>query len=238
MNGWGNFMPETDFAKLQRKTLVRGIVIWTVLFVGLFLLAGRLDYWRLWLYIGLTVATTVEGMLVMKPREDLQKERLQPGGEIQPWDKLYFALSVPLWVVSMALCVLDSGRFHFSPVLDPLWSIPGAVLFLAGHIGFSWSKAANSFFSSIVRIQTDRGQTVCENGPYRIVRHPGYLFSLGYMLGGPLVLGSFWGLVPQLIASALLVWRTAKEDRFLRNGLAGYEDYTRRVKHRLFPGIW
>jgi protein-S-isoprenylcysteine O-methyltransferase Ste14 len=98
--------------------------------------------------------------------------------------------------------------------------------------------ASNRFFSTAVRIQDDRGQTVAQGGPYRYVRHPGYV---GFILAGAstaLLLGSLWALVPSAISGALLVVRTALEDRTLCAELDGYEEYSRRVRHRLVPGIW
>lgn len=90
----------------------------------------------------------------------------------------------------------------------------------------------------MVRIQSDRGQTVCKDGPYHRVRHPGYLGSLIYSVATPLILGSFWGLIPVMISLALLIIRTKMEDKTLQNELEGYTQYTREVKYKILPGIW
>ena len=101
-----------------------------------------------------------------------------------------------------------------------------------------WAKQVNRYFSSVVRIQADRGQTVCRDGSYRYLRHPGYVGGLLYMLAGTLVLGSLWALALQLLACVLLVARTALEDRALQQELSGYAAYAQKVKYRLLPKVW
>jgi protein-S-isoprenylcysteine O-methyltransferase Ste14 len=101
-----------------------------------------------------------------------------------------------------------------------------------------WAFVENRFFSSTVRIQTDRGHVVCDSGPYRIVRHPGYAGNIPPLLGIVLALGSVWTLIPAAVALIIAVIRTALEDRTLQEELPGYQEYTRRVRYRLFPGIY
>ncbi len=81
-------------------------------------------------------------------------------------------------------------------------------------------------------------QAAASAGPYRCVRHPGYVGAIGQSLGVPLLLGASWALVPGIIAAALMVLRTALEDRTLQHELAGYAEYARGVRYRLLPGIW
>jgi protein-S-isoprenylcysteine O-methyltransferase Ste14 len=101
-----------------------------------------------------------------------------------------------------------------------------------------WAIWINRFFSSVVRIQKERGQEVIQDGPYRFVRHPGYVGGILLALGNALVLGSLWALIPAGIMSLLLVIRTYLEDITLQRELPGYTDYTRKVKYRLLPWIW
>jgi len=89
-----------------------------------------------------------------------------------------------------------------------------------------------------VRIQTDRGHVVCDGGPYRIVRHPGYAGNILPLLGIALALSSLWTLIPAAMALVIAVIRTALEDRTLQEELPGYKEYARRVRYRLFPGIY
>jgi protein-S-isoprenylcysteine O-methyltransferase Ste14 len=111
-------------------------------------------------------------------------------------------------------------------------------MFLLGQALFLWAKRVNPFFSSVARIQSDRGHSVCREGPYRFCRHPGYLGGLIFGLTTPLVLGSYWALIPQGLAAMLLVGRTFLEDRMLMTDLLWYAEYAEVVRFRLVPGIW
>jgi protein-S-isoprenylcysteine O-methyltransferase Ste14 len=132
------------------------------------------------------------------------------------------------------LCVLavflvsgvDVGRLTHSAQVPPLLqlSAPGIVILSLGLVG--WAMLTNTFFSTVVRIQSDRGHHVIDTGPYRYVRHPGYVATLESILGTPLVLGSLWGLIPAALAAGIIVTRTAVEDRTLQAELPGYAAYT------------
>src|SRR5262249_37889472 len=135
------------------------------------------------------------------------------------------------------LAALDAVRFRWSDV--PVWLIAvGYVLAAAGYLGSVWVYGVNKFAEPTVRIQSDRGQTVISTGPYALVRHPLYAFSLLLFPGFPLALGSCWALIPAGFAAVLLVIRTALEDRTLQAELEGYKEYAGRVRYRLIPGVW
>ena len=101
-----------------------------------------------------------------------------------------------------------------------------------------WALAENRFFSSVVRIQTDRGHVVCDTGPYRIMRHPGYAGNILPLLGIVLALGSLWTIIPAVVALVIAIVRTALEDQTLQEELPGYREYAQRVRYRLLPGIY
>ena len=103
---------------------------------------------------------------------------------------------------------------------------------------FVWATASNAFFSQIVRIQAERDHTVATGGPYRVVRHPGYTGAILCELAVPVLLASWPALIAGVVGAALLVLRTALEDRTLQAELAGYAEFARRVRYRLLPGIW
>ena len=107
-----------------------------------------------------------------------------------------------------------------------------------GYAFATWALVENRFFSSMVRIQTERGHAVCDSGPYRIVRHPGYAGNLLAMPGIVLALDSVWTLIPAAVALVVTIIRTALEDRTLKDELPGYREYTSRVKYRLIPGFY
>jgi len=129
-------------------------------------------------------------------------------------------------------------RYGGSPAF-PLWlNIFGFVLISLGYAFAAWALIENRFFSSVVRIQVDRGHVVCDSGPYRIVRHPGYAGNILPLLGIVLALSSMWTLIPAAVALIIAVIRTVLEDQTLQDELPGYRDYVRRVRYRLIPGIF
>lgn len=222
--------------KLQ--ALLRGLAFPVIVLPGLLLLAGRFDYWQAWVFLGVNLTLLAVNYLLLRDKPDLMQERLKAGEGIKWWDRVYFAITTPLYFAALILAALDGGRFGWSPRLGAAVYVLSYLVYLSGQGIFLWAKATNRFFATVVRIQTDRGQTVCDQGPYRIFRHPGYVGGILFELATPLLLGSLWGLIPQGIAVALLIVRTGLEDRTLRRELPGYEEYTKRVRYRLVPGLW
>jgi len=129
-------------------------------------------------------------------------------------------------------------RFHWSNGRSFVTFAAGLALAVLGAVVTAWAMRSNQFFSSVVRIQKDRRHTVVEDGPYRFIRHPGYAGMLVFGLVTPLILGSYWALVPAAATASVLILRTAMEDSTLHNELEGYVDYARRVRYRLIPAIW
>ena len=147
-------------------------------------------------------------------------------------------ISTPFFFAILIVSVLDGGRFRWEPRVSTLIVVVAALVYIIGQIIVLWAKKVNRFFSSVVRIQKDRGQTVCKDGPYRFVRHPGYLGGLLFTIATPLVLGSWWGLIPVAITLVLVFIRTYLEDKTLQSELEGYTDYSNETRYRLLPGIW
>ena len=167
--------------------------------------------------------------------ERQNKESLQ---NAKAWDKVL----APLMAVSISYpMVIVAGldhRYDWSPEF-PLWLIvTGFILIALGYTFAAWAIAENRFFSSVVRIQTERGHMVCDTGPYRFVRHPGYAGNIFPLFGIVLALESVWTLIPTVLALTITVIRTVLEDRTLQQELPGYRDYARRVRYRLIPGIY
>ena len=117
-------------------------------------------------------------------------------------------------------------------------SLFGLIGLVLGQLLFTWSMVSNPFFSTAVRIQMDRGQTVATGGPYRFVRHPGYVGGIVHAVGIALALGSLWALIPAGVASFVLLIRTHWEDQTLQEELTGYREYTTRTPYKLLPGVW
>ena len=121
----------------------------------------------------------------------------------------------------------------------PLWAqIMALAIATLGFVFASWAMIENRFFSAMVRIQENRGHTVCDTGPYRFVRHPGYAGGLVWYLMTPLIFNSMWAYIPTAISVIATVIRTALEDKFLQAELEGYKDFAQKTRFRLFPGVW
>ena len=120
-----------------------------------------------------------------------------------------------------------------------IWSaVFGTALFVFSTVVITWSMLENTHFEVIVRVQTDRNHKAITTGPYKFIRHPGYVGASLYVLSAPLIVGSVYGLIPAGMAVLLLLIRTILEDRTLRRELTGYSEYARQVHYRLIPGLW
>ena len=231
--------------KQQRRSNLPSILLGLTSFIGLplslFLSAGRWDWLEGWIYVGLSVFLTILSRVLMaRKNPGLASERAHSlsAGNVKNWDRWimpYVAVFGPLLVFITAGL---NERWGWLPVM-PLWLELLGILVLLLAVGIStWAMIVNRFFSGTVRIQTERGQHVIEDGPYRLVRHPGYLGGiLGYM-AMPLILGSVWAFIPAGVGILVTGLRTCLEDNTLRRELSGYEAYTGRTQYRLIPGIW
>ncbi len=217
------------------RTTVGSAIYPAIAFVG----AGRLDWPRGWSYLVLFVAVTLVGVTIV--------DRANPGllaarsrgmrKDTKGFDRIFYLFFIPLMVSYPLLAGLDAVRFAWAPL--PVWTVwPGVVLFLVGSALTTWSLIVNRHAEGTVRIQSDRGHAVVTDGPYRTVRHPIYVGTIVGLPAVALVLGSAWALLPMVLIVVLFVWRTALEDRTLKQELAGYADYARTTPFRLVPGIW
>jgi protein-S-isoprenylcysteine O-methyltransferase Ste14 len=130
-------------------------------------------------------------------------------------------------------------RFGWAPPFPLPLQIAGLIVAIFGYdVLVVWSMIANAYFTAIIRIQTERHHTVAMGGPYRFVRHPGYVGTILCYLATPFLLGSPWSVLPAVLASGVLIVRTALEDQTLQSELPGYVEYTRQTCYRLIPGVW
>ncbi len=207
----------------------------------LWLCAGTIAWWQSWVYALLILAAGMIGRWGAERRHPgLMAERIQFGSApgVKPWDKVLSPLmSVSVSFPLIIVAGLDR-RFGWSPAIPPWLTIAGLLLVAIGYAFGTWAVMENRFFSSVVRIQLNRGHVVCDSGPYRIVRHPGYAGNVLALPGVALALGSLWTFIPAALALIIAVTRTALEDRTLLEELPGYREYARRVRYRLLPGIY
>ncbi len=210
-------------------------VFFVVVFFGF---AGKFDWFRGWIYvIILSCGQGCSAFYIWKKNPELLKRRGEAGKGVKKWDKIVLGLFGLLYCTILIVAALDE-RYSWSTMSVKLWLV-GAIMYAFFVVVLTWTMVTNPHFEKFVRIQYDRDHRVIDTGPYRIVRHPGYLATiLGFILAVPFLLGSWWAFIPVFLAAACLIIRTALEDSTLRNELSGYEDYVRRVRYRLLPGIW
>lgn len=227
--------PTQNAAVLQ--SLVSLAVTLVVMGVLLFWPAGTLDWPLGWWFVAAFLVAILISLVVLwrlNPEIFVARSRIQPG--TKAWDYIFLALILGGFVLVPAVAGFDF-RFGWSAV--PGWVVVlGYVVFVLSFAGQAWPQAVNRHFEPGVRIQQDRGQTVIDTGPYAIVRHPGYISGALLVLSIALMLASWWALVPATVAIAALAVRTIFEERTLRAELAGYAEYTQRVKFRWVPGVW
>jgi protein-S-isoprenylcysteine O-methyltransferase Ste14 len=203
----------------------------------LFMPAGTLHYWHAWVYLsifmGASVLTTV--YLMRKDRALLERRmRGGPTAEKRPAQRFIMLCTSIGFIALLVVPALDH-RFGWSVV--PLGGVvAGDVLVAVGFYLISVVYRENTFTSATIEVAEN--QMVIATGPYAIVRHPMYASGSLYLLGTPLALGSYWGLVPIAAMMPFLIWRLLDEERFLARNLPGYTEYQRRVQHRLVPFVW
>jgi protein-S-isoprenylcysteine O-methyltransferase Ste14 len=225
--------PSTSKAALKRMLQV--VIIYFVQAAILFASSGRLNWLWAWAYLGVGLGILVINAVIL-PAE-LIAERGQPGDNVKRWDRVLTILAGLPYLGVPIVAGLDE-RFGWSSQMVPVIHLIGLTFFALGQGLFSWAMASNKYFSTVVRIQMDRGHTVATSGPYRHVRHPGYTGYIVSFLGMSLALGSLWAIIPAGLIACLLVVRAALEDRTLQDELPGYKEYAQRVRYRLLPGIW
>jgi protein-S-isoprenylcysteine O-methyltransferase Ste14 len=210
-----------------------------VMALALFAPAGTLDWPAAWAVLAVYIAgSLLLNLWLIARHPGLARERLVIPRATEPWDvRLTKVSNFLLLACLLPLAGLDH-RLGFSPPFPAAISAGALILFAAMFAAIGWAMSYNEYFSSLVRLQSDRDHAVADRGPYRVLRHPGYLMMILQFLFVPVVLGSLPGAVPAAAIAAVYIYRTAREDRFLLERLPGYADYARQVRWRLVPGIW
>jgi protein-S-isoprenylcysteine O-methyltransferase Ste14 len=228
-----------------RRRIVSWIVQAALGLVGysaiLFLSAGRLGWLWGWVFLGLLAAVLISHVLILVPiNPELLAERSrgirQEGAK--GWDKWVAMFAAGMGtMVSWIVAGLDA-RFEWSASVPLALHVGGLIGSVLGWALFMWAMGANTFFSEAVRIQEERGHTVVTDGPYRYVRHPGYVGAILALLATPLLLGSLWAFIPAGLAAIGYIVRTVLEDKMLQEELDGYTEYAQYTRYRLLPGVW
>jgi len=230
----------------QDSQVRRGVVRWllretigtVMLALLLFLTAGRWDWGMGWALVVITilwVAATALTVIPRNPRLLAERTGLKKSGKL--WDLRILSIMGMFNLARSIIAGLDQ-RYGWTTGFPYSLQLIMLLIVVLGYALFVWAIAANAFFAMQVRIQEERGHTVATGGPYRFVRHPGYVGQILLELGAPLMLGSIWGLIPAGMIALLALLRTALEDRMLQKELPGYQAYAKQVRYRLLPGIW
>ena len=236
-------MDETNTKDLVRSCIKAVLVSFLMLIVQMvvfFVSAGHVNLRRAWVFFGVTFVYSIVGNVVLcKFNPELIAQRLKMRREgSKSWDEVLMrANNLIVILIVPVVSGLDIGRFHWSS-LSIYYVAPGFVLFVISSVLINWAMIVNPFFEPTVRIQKDRGHKVITTGPYKFVRHPGYLAGMLWTLSIPLIIGSLFALVPAGIYILSTGIRASLEDRTLLKELNGYSEYAKRVQYRLFPRIW
>jgi protein-S-isoprenylcysteine O-methyltransferase Ste14 len=223
--------------KLTMRAYVSLLVLFVVIALLLFGSAGTLDYWQAWTFLVVYFAASFAITLyLVKKDPELLRRRMRGGpfAEKQMTQKIIMSLTSLGFIGLIVVPALDH-RFGWSQ-LPPSIVLAGDVLVALGFLAISFVFRENSFSSATVELTSD--QKVISSGPYAWVRHPMYAGALVMLLGMPVALGSWWGLLVVAVIFAALVWRLIDEERFLSRNLPGYAEYRQKVRYRLLPLVW
>lgn len=209
--------------------------------VALFAAAGKLALPRAWFFLALSFVGLFGQIALLawkNPELVNHRGRWKEKRDVKRWDKpLVVAFGIIGFYVVPIVMGLDVGRYQWSN-LGTSSLVVGTALYVFGTVLITWAMLVNTHFETVVRIQTDRNHRVVTGGPYRFIRHPGYVGAGLWILAAPLIVGSACGLIPVVLVAVTIVVRTHLEDRTLHRELPGYADYAARVPYRLLPGIW
>lgn len=227
--------------RVTARVWLRLILLHLSIPLTLLVCGGDIGWWQAWVFFLLFFAAGVGGHIWAEWRHPgLMAERTwaHKASNVKPWDKILAPLMALSYSFPLVIIAGLDYRFGWS-VAFPTWlNLSGVFIIASGYAFATWAFVENRFFSSMMRIQSDRGHVVCDSGPYQIVRHPGYAGILLAIAGIVMALDSAWSLIPAGFALVVTVIRTALEDWTLHDELPGYKEYTTRVGFRLFPGIY
>lgn len=223
------------------RMLIQLIVAVVIMPLLPILIAWRWKWWEAWIlaaiiFFGFIISRTIASR--KHPGILAERSNSFSRSDAKPWDK-YLAPSMAFGGFFILVIAGLEERLNWTPEPYSLTiKIIAILVLILAYIFSSWAMIENAFFSGIVRLQKDRGHTVCSSGPYRWLRHPGYAGSFWSYLVMPLILDSTWAFVAVVLLFMITIVRTKLEDRMLQEDLPGYREYASRVKYRLFPGIW
>jgi len=224
-------------SRLDRQAWLALVLLHVVMGLLVFIAAGTVRYWQAWVFLAVFAGASVLITVYLMRHDPALLKRRMSGG---PTAEKETAQKIIMFVISIeSVCLLLvpalDHRFGWSNV--PVYvAIAGDLLVAAGFYASFLVYRENTFTAATVEVAPD--QCVVTTGPYARLRHPQYASALLYLIGMPLALGSFWGLLVFLAMMPLLIWRLVDEERLLARELPGYREYQQRVRWRLIPGLF
>lgn len=220
------------------RRLLQLLVSFLVQALALFVPAGTIDWPWAWVYLLLFVLLVLVGAAVLLPlRSGVVAERARGRAGAVHWDLVITRLYTITTLATLAMAGLAVRR-DWQPEFPTWLRAVGVAMFIVGYALTLWAMAVNRFFAQVVRIQAERGHVVVTDGPYRFVRHPGYVGMTVSAAGSVLLLGAPWAGLPYGLTIGLVLLRTRMEDHLLVDELPGYAEYAQRTRYRLIPGVW
>jgi len=221
------------------KGIIRDVSFALFNLMLLLISAGTFEWINAWAYIGFSVLfNIIGGTFLAKVNPQMLNERgklIQ--GNTQSFDKVWVVPYILLFSIVSCIAGLDAVRFEWSHMPLEL-TIIAAIIYVSASLLLLWAMAVNPHFETTVRIQEERNHQVCTSGPYKYVRHPGYVSFSAMIVSSSFILGSWWANLPNGMALILLVIRTSLEDKFLHKELKGYKEYAQKTKYKLVPYVW
>ena len=225
--------------KLITRYAIRETMGLVVMGAALFWSAGRLSWWQAWAALGVMVVWIIAtAVVILRTNPGLLAQRLGPRKGAKRWDTAILSIVGLIQLARYIIAGLDQRYEWTGGSLSLAAQLAALAVCSLGYTLVVWATASNTFFSQIVRIQSERGHTVASGGPYRYVRHPAYIGAILYELALPILLNSWPALLISAVNVVLFILRTVLEDGTLQTELAGYAAYAREVRYRLLPGIW
>ncbi len=221
---------------------VVGLILMAAFGPLILMLAGGDARWTMgWVFAAFSFTYALSSRLLIfsrNPELFAERSEAMKKGNIEGWDKKLMPWIAVILPMALILVAGLDHRFGWTSPFPLGVQLAAYIPMVFGAAFAQWAVMENAYFSAVVRIQTDRGQTVVSTGPYRIIRHPGYAGAMLFNLSLPFALGSFWACVPLVLLLVLTVVRTALEDRTLVLKLLGYREYAERTRRRLVPLVW
>ncbi len=220
-----------------KRMVIREYLSRVVILLILFLISGNWNWLGAWITFAFALVSIIlVHLIVVRANPDLYNERGAKHSDTKKWDTVLLPLYGLCGYLVLIIPSIDE-RLHWSDL--PSYFVGAGIVFMIFSCMITTTAMrSNAFFSATVRIQPERGQTVVDQGPYRIIRHPGYLGGILFYIGCGFLLDSVWTFIPIALIMLILSIRTNLEDNTLQQELPGYKEYTQKVRFRLFPRIW